>query len=399
MASSETFSLPGALGLLLEAARALAARSTSARIAVARLDGIVSPEMLPALVREEIAGAVGRALASTARPLEIAEVERALARAWATSPGRVLDALDPEPLSVGPHAQVHRGAIGGAAVAIKVMRPELASRIRSELSLLTALVAPLSAAFPASDPAASLRVVREHVLDELDLESEGELQRRVGRALRGVDGASVARVHGEHTTETVLVADLIEGATLAERRPEDPGAVARALVRVYLGAPHALGGVLANPRASDVVAGPDGGVVLLVTGAFATVSRERVDASLDALEALRDDDREVFVRAAADRMALLDEPAARGAHELLRALFGDLLGGPLRFDAAWLAGLGGRMLASIDDLYALAAAATPSPTDLWPTRMLAQLAGLLARVEATEDWVELALAAARAGWE
>ena len=42
--------------------------------------------------------------------------------------------------------------------------------------------------------------------------------------------------------------------------------------------------------------------------------------------------------------------------------------------------------------------ATPDPADLWPLRMLAQLAATLAPLGATEDWLALGLDALRDGW-
>ena len=86
-------------------------------------------------------------------------------------------------MAVTPISQVHRGVLDGTPVAVKVLRPGLASSVRQDLALLEGLIAPLGAAFPAIDAGAILHEVRERVLDELDLENEAVAQRRFHRAL------------------------------------------------------------------------------------------------------------------------------------------------------------------------------------------------------------------------
>ena len=44
--------------------------------------------------------------------------------------------LDPEPIAVTPSAQVHRGVLEGRPVAVKLLRPGLASSVRQDLVLL-----------------------------------------------------------------------------------------------------------------------------------------------------------------------------------------------------------------------------------------------------------------------
>ena len=110
------------------------------------------------------------------------------------------------------------------------------------------------------------------------------------------------------------VSSFLEGPTLASgARPDDPGAVARLLVRVYLGAPRGIGLVLANPRASDVVLLPGGGIGLIGPGAARAVEATRTDVAVRALEALRAGDEAAFASAAAD-LGVLPVAAARTAY-------------------------------------------------------------------------------------
>ena len=393
--------LPPALAGLVDAARRFAAQAPSARVNLARLEGVVRPGLLPAPLRERTAAAIHAAFEATAEPLRARDVERLLRDAWGDPPARVLDDIDlDEPLAVRPHAQTHRAKLDGRRVAVKVVRPRVVAALRADLAVLDVLAAPVAGAFPALDPRPLLAEVRERSMDELDLEHEGDVHRRVARGLRRVDGVQVAEVDSELTTHGVHLSALLEGPTLADpgARPRDPGSVARTLVRVFLGAPRAIGLALANPRPNDVVL-PDGSDVGLIgPGAARAVPRGRVDGWVAVLEALRARDAGAFAAALAG-LGLLPAEAGRAAYEHVDHALGPLLmSGPAALDDAALAAAGERALERVDAIVALAGYGTPQPADLWPLRMLGQLAALLATLGAEEDWVALALDALRDGW-
>ena len=380
---------------------ALVRKAPSAQVSIARAGGVVRPAMLPAAIRDEVMGEIEGMRASTTDPLPAKDVEKILKAAWDRPPGKVLDELDLDaPLAVRPHAQTHRGVLNGEPVAVKVARPRLAAAVRNDLTLLDALARPLAAAFPALDTGAVFTEVRERVLDELDFEFEAQVHRRVQRGLRRVGGVEVARVDTELTTSDVHVSAFLDGPTLASgERPDDPAAVARTLLRVYLGAPKAIGVVLANPRPGDVVLLSDGRIGLIGPGAARVAVPERIDASIDALEALGTRDPAAFA-AAVERLGVLPPHAAGDAYAHVEAILGPLiLDGRARVDDDALAAVGVRAGGELSALMELAARGTPDPADLWPARGLGQLASVLALLEAEEEWLPLAIDALRSGWD
>src|SRR4051794_24010785 len=281
MAAAPT--LPPALRGLLEAGRALVRRSSSGRVAMARAADVVPHDALPAVMgRLPTELAAARQDATT--PWAFKDVERTLKSAWGQAPGRLLDALDPEPLAVTPAAQVHRGVHGGRPVAVKVLRPGLAAGVRSDLALLDVLAAPLRQVFGAMDATLILREVRETALDELDLEHEASTQRQVRRILRGVPGLTVPAPDLELSGEAILVTELLAGPTLAAAEPGDPADVARTLVAAHVTAARA-GLILTDPRPGHVVLLDTGGVGLLGAGLARPVDRDRVTAGLETLVA------------------------------------------------------------------------------------------------------------------
>jgi hypothetical protein len=369
--------LPTALRALLEAGGALVRRSASGRMALARAAALVDPAALPG-GPAELPAPLADARAAADAPLDEREAERRLKR--------VVAAWDAEPLAVAPASQVHRGTTDdGDAVAVKLQRPGLAAGVRSDLALLDALAGPLRQAFRALDAGALLREVREAALDELDLEHEASNQRQARRALRGVDGLVVPAPDLSRSDEDVLVTELLDGPTLADAAPDDPGRAARTLLAAHVTAARA-GIALTDPRPSHVILLAGGDVGLLGTGAARPVDRERVAAGLDAAAALRAGDEDAFADAVAGRLRLLPDPAARKAYVLLGELLDGLLSGPATLDAAALRGIAERAVRRLDPLVDLAAVVTPRPADLGAARSLLQLAALLARLEATEDW-------------
>ena len=394
--------LPQSLVTLIDAGRSLAAQAPSTRVQLARLDGLVRPGLVAEEVRDDVIAAIERAGDAVLDPVGARDVEKQLKAAWGRPPSKVLDDIDLDaPVAVRPHAQTHRGELDGAAVAVKVVRPRVVATIRADLALLDALARPLAAAFPALDVGPVLGEVRERTMDELDMEHEGELHRRVARGLRRLDGVEVARVDSELTTPDVLVSQWLEGPTLADPGacPEDPDRVARLLVRAFVGAPRAIGMVMANPRPNDVVLLPGGRVGLIGPGSARAAGTARVDAWTATLESLASRDADAFARALEERLGVLPAAAGLTAYEHLEAALGPLLlAGPARLDDAALEAAGTRALPQADEAVWVATQARPDPADLWPLRMLGQLAAVLATLGAEEDWLALGLAALREGW-
>ncbi|WP_205696500.1 AarF/UbiB family protein [Conexibacter sp. SYSU D00693] len=389
--------VPPALQRLLEAGTALARRSSAAQVALGRLHGVVDPAALPSEVQAGVAAELEAAHRRSAQPIAERDVDSALKKAWGDRPGKVLDAFDEAPAQVLPHGQVHHGEHDGTQVAITVLRPGLAQLVRSDLALLDLIAGPLGAVLPRLDAGAVLREVRERALDELDLEHEAGAQRRAARALRRAGlGIRVAPPVTDLCAHDVAVAERIDGPTLLDAAPEDPGAVARAIVRLAAGAPRELGVVLADLRADEVVVDGDEVVVRRV-GAAREVDAQRLDACRDAVAALRADDAAAFGAAVA-RTGVLDAEDAERAHALLRDVAGDLLEGPATLDAAAVRRVSEAALRRVGDLFALAQVARPDPADLWAGRAFAQAVALLARLEATEDWLALVLEAFDEGW-
>jgi hypothetical protein len=391
--SSRGVELPPALRALAEAGWALARKAPSARVGLARIAGIVDSEGLPHAIREPVMRELEAAREAACEPLDARTVEGVLTDAWGRAPGKVLDDLDPEPLAVRAAAQTHRGVAEGSPVAIRVRRPGLDRAVRADLALLDTLAAPLGAALPKADTRALLRSGREQTLDDLDFEHEASTHRRVARVLRDIDSLVVPGVRGELCAESVFVADLLEGETLADgARPADARAAARALVAAHVATARA-GIALLDARPGHVVVLADGRIGLLGVGLARSVDRDRVELAIDALDGLRARGADAFARAVAEA-GVLRAAAAGTAHGLARSALGSLIEGEARLDAAALRAAAIRAADIAPAAFALVPDARPQPDDLWLARAAGQLLATLARLEAVDDWPALVASSA-----
>ena len=373
----------------------LARSAPSGRIALSRLSAAIDPAWLPSPWGDPIAAELSAAADAAPEPIAPRRIERVLRDAWGLRPADELDELELEPIAVTPTSQVHRGAIGGNPVAVKLRRPGLDAAVRRDLVLLEGLLAPMAAAFPRIDPSAVLAVVREHTLDELDLEHEATVQRRFARALRGHPFLTVPAPVTTLARDGVLVSEWIEGVPLRDALDRDQAA-ARLLAFVLGGI--GAGIVHADPDPDDVLVLAGGRLAILDFGANATVDAQRAAATVAALDAFAADDLQSFARALA-LLGWLPPDVAAEALALTRHALGDLAGpNPARLDTGAVVAARERLLYMADALDGVLGAAAMAPEDLWPARSVAQLFGTIARIGATGRWLALSQAALRNGW-
>jgi predicted unusual protein kinase regulating ubiquinone biosynthesis (AarF/ABC1/UbiB family) len=379
---------------LVDAALGLARSTTSGRVALAASAALVPPALQPPALR----GALADAAAQAAEPVPFAAVQRALRAAWDAPPADELDDLESAPAAVTPTGQVHRGVLDGAPVAVKVQRPGLAQVVRADLALLDTLAAPLRLAFPRLDAGAALAEVRERALDELDLEHEASVQRRLARGLRDDPELLVPAPVLRLAHPTVLVGAWVDGepvGALAGAPEAERAAAARALVRFHVGSAR-RGLVHADPAPGHALRLADGRFAFLDAGSSRDVDPARVDGAVDALDALADEDGAALGAALA---ALGWLPAAEGqrALDLAWHAAGPLLAGEAVLDVAALEAVRERALERLDEGLALAAVGTPVAEDLLPLRMLGALALVVAPLAPELDWLGEVRAAATGG--
>jgi hypothetical protein len=386
------------IDMLIQVGLRLARTASSGRVLLAKVAETIDGGWLASPWGDEIAADLTAARAGACEPVAIKQIERALRDAWGRAPTDQLDDLDREPVATTPLAQVHRGVLDGAPVAVKVLRPGLAAAVRQDLSLLDGLRRPLRTAFPALDAAATLHEFRERVLEELDLESEASVQRRFHRALRRHPFLTVPAPHTELCHPEVIVSEWIDGVTIAGADPGDRDTAAAQLVTFVLGSAR-TGTMYVGPALEDVRVLAGGRLAILGFGASRQVQPGRVDAAVAALPGFADGDPAVLA-AAMDQLGWMGASDAATLLELWRHGLADLGGAdPVALDSDAIVAARDRVLERPELVGALIAGGTIPAADLWPMLAVARLFATIARTGATGAWRELAGTAVSGGWD
>ncbi len=143
-------------------------------------------------------------------------IERALGRPVA----ELFAEFDETPLASASVAQVHTARLhGGEAVVIKVLRPGVEQRIRTDLGLLYELARLADRFWPGAKRLRPVEVVAEFektILDELDLVREAANAAEIRRRFADSETLYIPKVYFEHTRQDVMVMERIYGIPIGD---------------------------------------------------------------------------------------------------------------------------------------------------------------------------------------
>ena len=168
------------------------------------------PNLVPAQFVELL-----EALHSQAPPMHYALVREQLRSELGAEPEQVFDRFETEPFAAASLGQVHRAmSKSGEELAVKVQYPGIARTIRSDVSNLRTLLAPLRLTNNWQNMMDVLSDVEETLRRETDYRAEAANLERMRQILSDLDEVIVPRFHAEHSTERVLTMDYLPGVHL-----------------------------------------------------------------------------------------------------------------------------------------------------------------------------------------
>ncbi len=257
-------------------------------------------------------------------PLPIAEVRQALEHGLGRPIEAVFAELDPVPLASASIAQVHRARThGGELVVVKVQRPDIRSRIESDLALLYYLARLLEAVVEETGVYTPTAVIEEFdrtIHEELDFEHEAGNARAMRTANEGRAQVVIPRVHDTLSSSHVLTLDYVEGTRLNDVTAEggfDTERIARTIIEAAFRQLFEDGLFHGDPHPGNILVQPGNTLALLDFGLVGrlTRSQQEVLVTLIVAVALRD----------ADSMArLLDKIGAPDSRAPVGALRADI---------------------------------------------------------------------------
>ena len=228
------------------------------------------------------------------------ELEKALGR----SPFEVFRELNTEAIAGASIAQVHHAKLeDGTPVVLKIRRPNIRGRIEADLRLLSHLGRLIESEMPEArrfQPGKIIGQFAKSLRKELDLAAEGRNTERFARNFQDNPDIVFTRVHWEHTSESLLVMECIDGIPGNEvARAQEAGLDLKKLSAI--GADAVLKMVLidgffhADPHPGNVFYLPGNRLAIIDCGMVGRITAERRDQIADLLASLVSKDFETIL--------------------------------------------------------------------------------------------------------
>jgi ubiquinone biosynthesis protein len=258
--------------------------------------------------------------------------------------------FDETPLAAASIGQVHRATtLDGREIAVKVQRPGIALRVKTDLQMLEAFVASLASSLPETDYETIVGEVRSAVLAELDYRAEAETTDKVSVFFADHDDIVVPKTVRELCSDRVLTTTFIRGRKLtvvleelaAQAPAGDAGARARVsnilgtLLEAYLRQVLEAGIFQADPHPGNLLVTDDDEVVLLDFGCAGRLSNETRLLYLELVQAFVLGDRERLTRLFAELGFVTKSGGPDTLHHFTDALLGEIRGAVLGSGVRW----------------------------------------------------------------
>ncbi|MEC8193023.1 MAG: AarF/UbiB family protein [Myxococcota bacterium] len=248
----------------------------------------VRPDILPSSFIKEF-----ESLQDRVDPIPCDLVKTAIEREWGMAIEDRLLSIDEQPLASASIAQVHKAVtVDGDTVAIKVQRPEIERRIRSDLHILYTLAALVSGRLELPGLYTPVGVVQEFeaaINLELDFLQEARAATRFRALFRDHPDVMAPLVYEELTTGRVLVLELLQGRPLSSLDPADREAVQPMMDKLidasYLQV-FEYGFFHGDPHPGNLMLLDDGRLAYLDFGVTGTLTGEMQDTLMNLFMAL-----------------------------------------------------------------------------------------------------------------
>lgn len=172
------------------------------------------PDVLPSSFINEL-----KRLQDNVPPLGIEEIRAQVEDALGQPIDEVFASFDEKPIGAASIGQVHKATLhDGRTVVIKVQRPGIESKIRSDLDILYSLSKLLEATIQEVElysPSGIIREFSSALLAELDFQNEARNMREFARNFDEVKEVSVPEVIDELTTSQVLTMAFVDAQKLS----------------------------------------------------------------------------------------------------------------------------------------------------------------------------------------
>lgn len=253
----------------------------------------VRPDIVPRDILDEL-----EKLQDEVPPAPFEEVQAALEAELGGAIEDRFSSFERMPMASASIAQVHRALLhDGTEVAVKVQRPDIERRIRSDLHILYSLAQVVSGRLDLPGVYTPVGIVQEFdaaIRQELDFLQEARAAARFRRNFEGDDAVTAPLIHRELSTGRVLVMELFRGRRIGALRGEKEAA--RIALRKLIDASYKQvfdhGFFHGDPHPGNVLVLEDGRLGFLDFGLTGTLTAEMQDVIVSVFVALVQQDPE-----------------------------------------------------------------------------------------------------------
>jgi ubiquinone biosynthesis protein len=233
-------------------------------------------------------------LQSDVQPFPVEEARAVVESELGAPPEQLYASFDPVPLAAASLGQVHRATLeDGREVVVKVQRPRIEAKVRSDLRILAQAARTLERRTAWARELGARQMIDEFgetLLRELDYTIEAYNARRLAQNLASIEGVHIPEMIRHLCSRRVLTMEYVDGV-VATRRDEiiaaglDPVAIADVAVRASIKMLLIDGFFHADPHPGNVLVSLDTGILtFLDTGMVGTLTLRQRFALVNLLE-------------------------------------------------------------------------------------------------------------------
>ncbi len=253
------------------------------------------PDILPADYVDALAS-----LQDNVPPFPGAEAEFIVSQELRQPIEDLFDDFDPEPVASASIAQVHRARLhDGSDVAVKVQRPDIEERIRSDIHILFRLAEALEGTLEdvgMYPPTAIIQEFERAVSSELDFLQEAHNAEVFHRNLAVVEGVAVPKIHRRFSSHRVLTLQWLDGVKLADAEGVDSQAFMDRVVEATYQQVFVDGFFHADPHPGNLLVDADGTLCYVDFGLVGQLTRSQQEQLIDLFVAIIFKDAETVAR-------------------------------------------------------------------------------------------------------
>ncbi|MDU0372375.1 ABC1 kinase family protein [Hymenobacter endophyticus] len=223
-------------------------------------------------------------LQSNVPPFPVAQARRIIEQELGRPLEEVFSEFEEVPLGSASIGQVHGARLlTGEKVVVKVQRPDVQEKVRTDLSLLHELVrltAPFLRRQGLSNPQDIVDAFERSMTKELDYTSEARSMEQFRKLYEDYDSFYIPRPYRELSTNRILVIEFVSGCKITDKSQLlewglSPEKVAETGMDIYLTQIFEFGAFHADPHPGNVLVRPDGTLVLIDFGMVGRLTRQQ----------------------------------------------------------------------------------------------------------------------------